>query len=55
MLVKFRESQLISQDIAVAAEKNYYFVVIFNWYNDLTVKISDRLIDTKIEQIYIGS
>jgi hypothetical protein len=54
MLVEFRESKLISQDIAVAAEKEYDFVVISNWYNDFTVRIGDRLIDNKSNQISIG-
>jgi hypothetical protein len=54
MLVEFRESKLISQDIAVSAEKEYDFVVISNWYNDFTVKIGDRLIDNKSNQISIG-
>ncbi|MBW4617882.1 MAG: hypothetical protein KME17_00670 [Cyanosarcina radialis HA8281-LM2] len=54
MLVEFRESKLIGQDIAVSADKNYDFVVISNWYNDFTVKVDDRLIDTKSNQISIG-
>lgn len=54
MLVEFRESKLISQDIAVSADKDYEFVVISNWYNDFTVKIGDRLIDNKSNQISIG-
>jgi hypothetical protein len=54
MLVEFRESKLISQDIAVAAEKDYDFVVISNWYNDFTVEFGDRLIDNKSNQISIG-
>ncbi len=54
MLVEFRESKLISQDIAVSAEKDYDFVVIANWYNDYTIKIGDRIIDTKSHQLSIG-
>jgi hypothetical protein len=54
MLVEFRESKLISQDIAVSADKNYDFVVISNWYNDYTVKIEDQIIDVKSNQISIG-
>jgi hypothetical protein len=54
MLVEFRESKLISQDIAVSAEKNYDFVVISNWYNDYTVKVEEQIIDVKSNQISIG-
>ncbi|NJK46860.1 hypothetical protein HC931_00355 [Candidatus Gracilibacteria bacterium] len=54
MLVEFRESKLISQDIAVSADKNYDFIVISNWYNDYTVKIEDQIIDVKSNQISIG-
>jgi hypothetical protein len=35
MLVEFRESKLIGQDIAVSADKDYDFVVISNWYIDI--------------------
>jgi hypothetical protein len=54
MLVEFRESKLISQDIAISADKDYDFVVISNWYNDYTIKIDDRMIDSKSNQISIG-
>jgi hypothetical protein len=54
MLVEFRESKLISQEIAVSADKNYDFVVISNWYNDYTVKIQEQFIDIKSNQISIG-
>jgi hypothetical protein len=54
MLVEFRESKLISQDIAVSADKDYNFVVISNWYNDFTIKVYDQIIDTKSNQISIG-
>jgi hypothetical protein len=54
MLVEFRESKLISQDIAVSADKTYDFVVISNWYNDYTVKIEEQIIDVKSNQISIG-
>jgi hypothetical protein len=54
MLVEFRESKLISQDIAVSADKDYDFVVISNWYNDFTIKVYDQIIDTKSNQISIG-
>ncbi|NJM72199.1 MAG: hypothetical protein HC769_35880 [Cyanobacteria bacterium CRU_2_1] len=54
MLVEFRESRLISQDIAFSADKDYEFVVISNWYNDFTIKIDDQIIDTKSNQISIG-
>lgn len=54
MLVEFRESKLISQDIAVSADKDYDFVVISNWYNDYTVKVDDQIIDIKSNQISIG-
>ena len=54
MLVEFRESKLISQDIAVSADKNYDFVVISNWYNDYTVKVDGQIIDSKSNQISIG-
>ena len=33
MLVEFRESRLISQDIAVSADHSYDFVVVSNWYS----------------------
>lgn len=54
MLVEFRESKLISQDVAVAAEKDYDFVVIANWYNDFTINIDGQIIDTKSNQLSIG-
>lgn len=54
MLVEFRESKLISQDVAVSADKNYDFVVISNWYNDYTIKIDEQIIDVKSNQISIG-
>jgi hypothetical protein len=54
MLVEFRESKLISQDIAVSADKKYDFVVISNWYNDYTVKVEEQIIDVKSNQISIG-
>ncbi|MEG4964682.1 MULTISPECIES: hypothetical protein [unclassified Microcoleus] len=53
MLVEFRASKLISQDIAVSADKNYDFVVISKWYNDYTVKIEGQIIDSKSNQISI--
>ncbi|MCU0543209.1 MAG: hypothetical protein MUE44_13725 [Oscillatoriaceae cyanobacterium Prado104] len=54
MLVEFRESKLIRQDIAVAAEKDYDFVVVSNWYNDYTVKFEGQLVDVKGNQLSIG-
>jgi hypothetical protein len=54
LLIEFRESKLISQDIAVSADKEYDFVVISNWYNDFTIKVYDQIIDTKSNQISIG-
>jgi ketosteroid isomerase-like protein len=54
MLVEFRESKLISQNIAVSADQDYDFVVIANWYNDYTVKVDGQLIDSKSNQISIG-
>lgn len=54
MLVEFRESKLISQDIAISADKEYDFVVISNWYNDYTIKVYEQIIDTKSHQISIG-
>jgi hypothetical protein len=54
MLVEFRESKLLRQDIAVAAEKDYDFVVVSNWYNDYTVKFEGQLIDVKSNQLSIG-
>jgi hypothetical protein len=54
MLVEFRESKLISQDIAVSADKDYDFVVISNWYNNFTIKVNEQIIDTKSNQISIG-
>jgi hypothetical protein len=54
MLVEFRESRLLSQDIAVSAEQSYDFVVISNWYNDFTIRHGDQLIDNKSNQLSIG-
>jgi hypothetical protein len=54
MLVEFRESKLMSQDIAVSADKTYDFVVISNWYNDFTIKLGGQLIDNKSNQLSIG-
>ena len=54
MLIEFRESKLISQNIAVAAEKEYDFVVVSNWYNDFTFKLDGQVIDNKSHQLSIG-
>lgn len=54
MLIEFRESKLIHQDIAVSADKEYDFVVISNWYNDFTVKLGDQIVDNKSNQLSIG-
>jgi hypothetical protein len=54
MLVEFRESRLLSQIIAVAAEKEYDFVVVSNWYNDFTTRVGDQIIDNKSNQLSIG-
>ncbi|MGP1387025.1 MAG: hypothetical protein ACTS2F_25935 [Thainema sp.] len=54
MLIEFRESTLIRQDIAVAAEEDYDFVVISNWYNDFIFKLNDQVIDNKSHQLSIG-
>jgi hypothetical protein len=54
MLVEFRESRLMSQEIAVSADKTYDFVVVSNWYNDYTIKVGDRVIDNKSNQLSIG-
>ncbi|MEX0268248.1 hypothetical protein AB3R30_03825 [Leptolyngbyaceae cyanobacterium UHCC 1019] len=54
LLIEFRESKLVSQDIAVSADKEYDFVVISNWYNDFTIKVYDQIIDTRSNQISIG-
>ncbi|NJK67956.1 MAG: hypothetical protein HC941_16790 [Microcoleus sp. SU_5_3] len=54
MLVEFRESKLLGQNIAVSADKDYDFVVISNWYNDCTVKVDGQIIDSKSNQISIG-
>ncbi|MBD2106468.1 hypothetical protein [Nodosilinea sp. FACHB-13] len=54
MLVEFRQSRLISQDVAVSADKNYDFVVVSNWYNDFTIKVGDQLIENKSNQLSIG-
>lgn len=54
MLIEFRESKLIHQDIAVSADKEYDFVVISNWYNDFTIKLGDRIVDNKSNQLSIG-
>ena len=54
MLVEFRESRLISQDVAVSADQRYDFVVISNWYNDFTIRYGDQTIDNKSNQLSIG-
>jgi hypothetical protein len=54
MLVEFRESKLISQDIAVSADRTYDFVVVSNWYNDFTIKCGGQIIDNKSNQLAIG-
>lgn len=54
MLVEFRESRLISQDIAVSADHAYDFVVVSNWYNDFTIRYGDQIIDNKSNQLSIG-
>lgn len=54
MLVEFRKSRLISQNIAVSADKSYDFVVVSNWYNDFTFHYGDQLIDNKSNQLSIG-
>jgi hypothetical protein len=54
MLVEFRESRLIGQDIAVSADRSYDFVVISNWYNDFTIRYGGQLIDNKSNQLSIG-
>ncbi|MBE9168599.1 hypothetical protein IQ238_14140 [Pleurocapsales cyanobacterium LEGE 06147] len=54
MLVEFRESRLISQDIAVSADKEYDFVVISNWYNDYTIRVDNRIVNNKSNQLSIG-
>ncbi|MBD2112711.1 MULTISPECIES: hypothetical protein [Cyanophyceae] len=54
MLVEFRQSRLISQDVAVSADQDYDFVVVSNWYNDFTVKVGDQLIENKSNQLSIG-
>jgi hypothetical protein len=54
MLVKFRESRLISQDIAVSADHTYDYVVISNWYNDFTIRYGEQIIDNKSNQLSIG-
>ncbi|MGJ3245186.1 MAG: hypothetical protein ACFE0I_03825 [Elainellaceae cyanobacterium] len=54
MLVEFRESKLISQTIAVEAEKEYDFLVVSNWYNDFTFKLDDQIIDNSSNQLSIG-
>jgi hypothetical protein len=54
MLVEFRQSRLISQDIAVSADQDYDFVVVSNWYNDFTIKVGDQLIDNQSHQLSIG-
>ena len=54
MLIEFRESKLIHQDIAVSADKEYDFVVISNWYNDFTIKLGDQIVDNKSNQLSIG-
>ncbi len=54
MLVEFRESRLVGQDIAVSADKTYDFVVVSNWYNDFTIKVGDQIMDNKSNQLSIG-
>ncbi len=54
MLVEFKESKLISQHIAISADKKYDFVVVSNWYNDYTIKINDQIIDNQSNQLSIG-
>jgi hypothetical protein len=54
MLVEFRVSKLISQNTAVAAEAEYDFVVVSNWYNDYTIKLGGQIIDNKSNQLLIG-
>ncbi|HEY9826727.1 MAG TPA: hypothetical protein V6D19_14880 [Stenomitos sp.] len=54
MLVEFRESRLISQDIAVSADHRYDFVVVSNWYNDFTIRYGEQIIDNKSSQLSIG-
>lgn len=54
MLVEFRESRLISQDVAVSADQSYDFVVVSNWYNDFTIRYGEQLIDNQSNQLSIG-
>ena len=54
MLIEFRESTLIHQDIAVSAESEYDFVVVSNWYNDYTIQVAAQRIDTRSNQLSIG-
>jgi hypothetical protein len=54
MLVEFRESRLLSQNIAVSADRTYDFVVVSNWYNDFTIRYGDQIIDNKSNQLSIG-
>lgn len=54
MLVEFRESRLINQEIAVSADHAYDFVVVSNWYNDFTIRQGDQSIDNKSSQLSIG-
>ncbi|NJL19560.1 MAG: hypothetical protein HC895_00065 [Leptolyngbyaceae cyanobacterium SM1_3_5] len=54
MLAEFRESRLISQDIAVSADRTYDFVVISNWYNDYTIEYDGQIIHSKSNQLSIG-
>ncbi|MBD1875548.1 hypothetical protein H6F75_18870 [Nodosilinea sp. FACHB-131] len=54
MLVESRQSQFISQDVAVSADQDYDFVVVSNWYNDFTIKVGDQLIENKSNQLSIG-
>jgi hypothetical protein len=54
MLVEFRESRLISQEIAVSADHTYDFVVVSNWYNDFSIRCDDQIIDNKSNQLSIG-
>jgi hypothetical protein len=54
MLIEFRESRLISQEIAVSADHTYDFVVISNWYNDFSFRYGGEIIDNKSNQLSIG-
>jgi hypothetical protein len=54
MLVEFRESRLIGQEIAVSADHTYDFVVVSNWYNDFSIRYGDEILDNKSNQLSIG-